>query len=411
MFKPNQYPKVQAIYVSLLAVVWSIYAYCIGVVSTLDSSVFSNLADTLIEYNFDIFNFSENYHNRIPAFFYTNWITILSSSKALLGEHWSLGVVVLNLLAGIIAALLLLKTSWTITGKPACAIFVGLLLLLCHDYFLWIPYVLSDTSFSLISFSIFILTISFYQRPSKYLKRVVGIVILFSLTIFFRPTWPPLLLFTVLSIPLIFIFQPIATDSIKRHNFIIGCVLFACIFIPIIIFCHSYLMMHPEKWPFPFLGEQISAIEKGYKLGIVIYQHPETYHATPHSILDYAFISFHKIVAFFYISVESYSFTHSLVNYTFFLPVYGLSIWAIAQLFKKNNGPSPSHWWSIFSCAIFIFFIAFFHSLQELDYDFRYRVPCLLPLIFLASLGLNELINGFPQKFSLRLQNNDPKSG
>lgn len=363
-----------------------------------DSRSYSRLADTLIEYNFDIFNYLENVHFVTPLFFYSNWVAILAFSKVLLVENWGLGVVVLNLLAGIFAAFLLLKTSWVITGKPACAIFVGLLLLLCHDYYLWIPYVLSDTLFSLISFSIFILTISFYQRPSEYLKRVVGVMILFSLAIFFRPTWPPLLLFTALSIPLIFIFQPIATDSIKRHNFIVGCVLFACVFIPIIIFCHSYFMMRPEKWDFPFLGEWISQIAKDYSQGFIIYQRPETYHATPHSILDYAFISLHKMVAFFYISVKAYSFAHSLLNYIFFLPVYGLSLWAIVQLFKKDNGPSPSHWWCIFSCVTYIFFFTFFHSLQQIDYDFRYRVPSLLPLIFLATLGLNELMNSFSKR-------------
>jgi hypothetical protein len=398
MFKPNQYPKVQTIYISLLVIVWSLYAYSRGIVMSPDSKVYSRWANVLIESNFNIFKFSGSINSEISPFFYYNFVTIAAISKVLLGEHWGLGVVILNLAAGIFAAYLLLNASWAITGKPACTIYAGLFLLLCHDYYLWIPYVLSDTLFSLISFSIFMLTISFYQRPSKYLKKSIWIMILFFLAIFFRPTWPPLLLFTALSISLIFTFQPIATDPIKRHNFIIGCVLFASIFIPIIIFCHSYFMMHPEKWPFPFLGELISRIAKQYQLGFIIYQRPETYHAIPHSILDYAFISFHKIVAFFYVSVESYSFTHSLINYTFFVPVYGLSIWAIAQLFKKDNGPSPSHWWYIFSCVIFIFFIAFFHSLQEIDYDFRYRTPCMLPLIFLATLGLNELINKFPKR-------------
>ena len=173
------------------------------------------------------------------------------------------------------------------------------------------------------------------------------------------------------------------------------CALFACVFIPAVIIFHSYFMLHPDKWPFSFLSSTVSYIASDYQRGIVIYDHPETYHFPSHNILSYSLISAHKIVAFFYINVDSYSFRHGLLNYIFFLNTYGFSIFATTKLFKKDNGPSPEKWWCIFSCVLFIFLFAFFHALEQIDFDFRYRVPCLLPLILLATLGLNEFINSF----------------
>jgi hypothetical protein len=398
MLKPNQYPKIRNIYILLLSLSWSAYAYSKGGLASLDTVRYSRWADTLIKHDFNIFRFAEiSIDYFIPLHFYYNWITIVAFSKLLIGDSWGLGIVVLNLTAGVFVATLLFKTVWTTTGKPSCAIFAGLLLLVTHEFFLWIPFPLSDILFSSICFSLFILITSLYQQPSECLKRVIGIMILICYAIFFRPSWPPLLVFAILSIPLFFINLK-ATDSNERHNFIIRCSLLAGIFIPLIIFFHSYFMQHPDKWPFPFLGRTISYLSNDYQQGIVIWEHLETYHSLPGNILEYAFISFHKLFAFFYISVNSYSFIHSLINYIFFLPVYGLSIWAVIRLFKKENGPSPSNWWTIFSCTLFIFLFAFFHALEQIDYDFRYRLPCILPLILLAALGLNELINGFSKR-------------
>jgi hypothetical protein len=363
-----------------------------------DSRSYSRWADILVQYNFNILKFLENVHDQIPPLFYVNWVTIAAFNKVLFGENWGLGIVTLNLLFGIFAAFLLIKTSQALTGKPACSIFAGLFLLICYDFYLWIPYVLSDILFSSLCFLIFTLTISLHQQPVQFSKKVIGVVALLCFALFFRPTWPPLLIFALLSISLAIFFNSIAADPNKRHRFIIGCTLFACVFIPAIIFCHSYLMIHPDKWPFPFFDSIISTISIDYQRGIVIYMRPETYHPAPNNILDYAFISLHKIIAYFYIDVASYSFMHALVNYIFFLPVYGLSLFAITKLFKKNSGPSSTNWWCIFSSVLFIFLFAFFHALEQIDFDFRYRVPCMLPLIFLATLGFNEFINDMSKK-------------
>ena len=197
-----------------------------------------------------------------------------------------------------------------------------------------------------------------------------------------------------------FFFGLKSTDPGERHNFITRFTLLACIFIPATIFYHSYIMLRPDQWPFDFLTRTAIYVAGDYQLGVIVHDgYLASYHPDfPNNILSFALLSVQKFFAFFTIAAESYSFRHKLFNYILFLPVYGVSIWAIASLFKKDNGPSHSNWWSIFSCALFIFLFAFFHSISQIDGDYRFTAPVRLPLILLAALGLNELINGFSKK-------------
>jgi len=176
--------------------------------------------------------------------------------------------------------------------------------------------------------------------------------------------------------------------------------LFACVALPVILLTHSYIMLDPEKWPFPFFKEWILLVAKEYHLGVIVYARPETYHSIPNGILDYVFITLSKLISYFAFDFDGYSKMHVLLNYVFFLPIYALSLFSIALLYKKENGLPPINWWTIFSCFIFIAFFAFFHALQQIDYDLRYRAPCLLPLVLLATLGFNELMTRFFKKAS-----------
>jgi hypothetical protein len=401
MIKPSQYLKIKVIYILIFTTVWTLYSYGQGVMLSPDALGYSKFADNLIEYNFNYVKYLENPLPTIASpLFNLGWITIVAFIKLLCGEHWSLGIVILNLLFGVFVAILILKTTWVVTEKPVCSIFVGILLLLSHNFYRWVPWALSDIFFSCLCVSIFLLVIGLYQQPSKPLKETVWIGALVCLAFFSRPSVPPLLVFVMFSIPFFFFFGLKETDPGERHNFISRLILLACILIPVTIYCHSYFMLRPDKWPFPFLANTAIYVAGDYQLGIIVHNgYRDTYDpGFPNNTLSFALLTCKKFFAYFTIAAERYSFRHKLFNYTIFLPVYGLSIWAIASLFKKDNGPSHSNWWSIFSCALFIFLFAFFHSMHQIDGDYRYTIPVKLPLILLAALGLNELIKGFSKK-------------
>jgi hypothetical protein len=395
------YYKPQIGWTILLAVIWCIYTYLKGVILPIDATAaYSPWADGLIKYNFNVIELADNIQHRASLVFYFLWLVIVAVSKILLGENWGAGVVILNLFAAIAVAILLFKASWAITRKPICTVFTGLFLVLCYDFHLWIPFALSDIIFTTICFSVFYLVLTFFQKPEEPLGRFVGIIVLFGIAFLFRPAWPPLFLFIIFFLSILF-FSLRELDSNGRHSFIVRLTLLTGILFPAIVVLHSYIMQHPENWPFVFFGDFISYVAGDYRKGIVLYGRSETFHFPPINIWEYSLISIHKIFIFFAFDIKGHSFKHTLVNYIFFTPIYGLSIFAITQLFKKEEGPSSSSWWSIFLCATYIFIFAFFHSLNQIDFDFRYRLPCTLPLILLATLGLNELINNPPKYFLL----------
>jgi len=397
MFKANQYSKYQLTFIILLGIAWTVYTYYRGVIIASDSMLWESFADTLIKYDFNYFEFLDDGKHRASPLFYSIWISIIAVSKLFLGEHWGIGVVALNLIAAISAAILLFNATWSATGKVACAVFASFSLVLCHDFHLWIPFALSDIIFTAICFSVLYLVLTLYQQPSEPRKRISGVFILALIAFLFRPAWPPLVLFVLFCLSA-FYFHMQDLGSRERYCFILKLTLSACFIVPIIFVIHSYLMLNPDKWPFVFFRDYISYVAGDYLKGIVLYGHLGTFHFPPENILDCIFISLHKFLAFFYFDLETNSFKHTLGNYMFFPPVYGLSVFAITRLYKKEEGPSPSNWWCILGCAGFIFLFAFFHSLIQIDYDFRYRVPCLLPLILLATLGLNEFLDKFYKK-------------
>jgi hypothetical protein len=124
MLKPSHYPKIKVIYILLLTTVWSLYIYSKGVLISPDGIRYSRFADILIEHNFSFFKYLEHaIYPHYPPLFNYNWVTIVALIKLSFGENWGLGIVIFNLSTGIFVAILLLKTTWISTKKPACAIF------------------------------------------------------------------------------------------------------------------------------------------------------------------------------------------------------------------------------------------------------------------------------------------------
>jgi hypothetical protein len=399
MIKTNRQLIVGAFFVILLTTIWSILVYYKGAIVAIDNiNLHIPWADAFIKHNFNVFEFLATDDDRASPLLYLFWVAIVAVCRLLLGENWAVGIVSLNLLSGIFFAVLLLKIAWSTTSKLACVIFASLALLLCYDFHQWIPIALSDIIFTAICSSAFFLVLSIYQQASEPKNRIVGIIALAGFILLFRPSSPPVVIFAIASLVMAFFFNLRTADTDKRHRFFLWFILFHCLMIPIILFLHSYAMSHPDKWPISFLNDMIHHLAHMYNMGIVQNGRLETYHFPPRDILDYALISLHKFTIFFKFDFIHFSFKHSVLNYVFFLPVYGLSIFAVAQLFKEKNGLSPSNWWYIFLCAFYIFYYAFFHALNMVDYDSRYRVACMLPLILLATLGLNEFINKIPKK-------------
>jgi hypothetical protein len=398
MTENSQMDRVQNICIAMASAFWALMVFIKGVKFSPDSSSYSKYGDLLIKYDFNYFDFLAHTEDVAPIALYSAWITIVAITKVIFGANWGIAIVAINYIAAIYTLILILKATRMVTRSQACIIFVSVALIFCYDFYMWIHYVLSDTLFASICFSIIFFCISLFYKPSEPQKRIAISVILSGITLFFRPTSPPLMVFIFLTILFGCVFKVGASDANQRSRLIIWFTFLACVVITPVLLLHSYIMLYPESWPFPFLNNYIPYIAGDYQLGIIVFSRPETYHAIPNGILDCVLITLSKFIYFFAFDFDGYSKMHVFLNYVFFLPIYAFSAFSITLLYKKAGGLSPINWWTIFSCFIFIVLFALFHSFQQIDYDLRYRVPCLFPLMLLATLGFNELIKSFSNK-------------
>ena len=391
MVEKRQINRIQFIGIILVSIILGLIILMKGVKFSYDSVTNSSLADLLIKHNFNYFDFLASLNNEIPIVLYSAWITLVAITKVIFGDNSGTAIVVLNYIAVVYTLVLILKATRMVTEKSVCVIFACIALIFCYEFHLWITYVLSDILYASLCFSIIFISLSLFQDPSRPQVRIGICLILVGIAMFWRPLFPPLTVFIFFSM-FGLILRRIANDMNKRHFLIINLTLFACVALTATLWVHSHILINPESWPFLSFKRWILQVSREYSLGVIVYGRPETFHPIPVGILDYFLMTLSKLFFFFAIDFDGYSKGHAIINYVFFVPIYALSAFSFAQLYKRENGLSSMKWWIIFSCSVFIALFAIFHSLNQIDYDLRYRVPCLPPLVLMATIGLNELL-------------------
>ena len=333
---------------------------------------------------------------------YSGFIAIVAFFKIILGENAAYGILGFNLFCGILTVLLLVLLIKRVSRHYISIITVAILYLFSYEIVLWLSFVLTDTTFMLSSF--LVLSLSFISFSEKKKQRVllfwgVTFIILF-MSFYIRPAFFPLISFYIIALFVFLTFD--ISDPIKRSNFIRKFALFSCLSVIVLIFyfaasisdSSSYLSNMLLKVGFDsryFICEPGSPFCEGEMRGIVVNNRPYTYHKVPVSVIDYVLIIADKFLHFFAVFTRDYSLKHKIFNHFFFLPVYGLALITLYEIFRKKSKLSPEEWNLAFLSVIFIIIFALFHSITILDYDWRYRLPCLPPLIVLAGIGSMQL--------------------
>ena len=371
-----------------------LYLFHTGVGS--DPSGFLGKADNLI-------NLEMEYTTLInPIQSYSGFVAIVAFFKIIMGETAKYGVLGFNLFCDIITALLLILLIKRVSRHYIPVFIVAILFLFSYEIVLWLSFVLTDTAFMLSSF--LVLSLSFISFSEKKKQRIllfwgVTFIILF-MSFYIRPAFFPLISFYIIALFVFLTFD--ISDPIKRSNFIRKFALFSCLSIIVLIFyfaasisdSSSYLSNMLLKVGFDsryFICEPGSPFCEGEMRGIVVNNRPYTYHKMPVSVIDYVLIIADKFLHFFAVFTRDYSLKHKIFNYLFFLPTYGLSLITLYEIFRRKSKLSPEEWNLTFLSVIFVIIFALFHSITILDYDWRYRLPCMPPLIVLAGIGSMQL--------------------
>ena len=356
-----------------------------------DTGTYSGWADALIRYNFNPFTFLKNIEFSVPPYLYLSFIILVALTKILAGNFWPQLIVLLNVICWSGAGVMLAKTVYTITKNKFSVWAVTVLYAANIEILLWIRYVLSDTIYAFVNFSIFYVVTSIFYRKDKTIpiKSWVAVFLLLLINISFRPAG-------LVMIPIVacsFYFWIIKTEhKTLPWKFIYVSFSLLCI---VVIFLHALVIKNIENYPLSLgSGYFKGFVANNYKEGVVVFSRPNTYHRPPSVILDYVAITADKFFHYFYFLNNSFSLTHKVINIFLFVPLYFLSILGILGLLNRKmrielEGNEPL----IGICVLTIVSYALFHSLTGLDFDWRFRLPIMPYLLVLSSLGILLLKN------------------
>lgn len=147
----------------------------------------------------------------------------------------------------------------------------------------------------------------------------------------------------------------------------------------------------PRSWP--FVSAVLGEIDYWYLQGAVVCSRPETYLPPPVSVLDFMKIAAMRLVYFYYPLRGGYSMAHNALSGVYFA---ALALAAYAGWRRlRQMGPDHARLASLLVAFSYVF--GLFHSMTELDYDWRYQLPAVLAGVVLAGVAFRAPSSGHIQ--------------
>ena len=338
-----------------------------------DSRTFSGLADNLIEFNFNIFDFSV----RVPTFFITVPVSLIAICKIIFIDKWQYAFLFLNLIFLFFSMIFFAKTLLLVKVR-SFLIFISLFLILASvDVLTWPRYILSDMNYTFLVILItYFITKGFVENKFNYLL-IFSILFLILIT---RPS----------SISVIFAI--ILFIIISKHAFflkpksLLTSLLMLFILVPLVFGILYYLI----EFNFSESTQLDWWLLSKVKIGMIIHDRPETWVNAPNTYKDVVNIYFLRLVNFFNPYAVSFSIIHNFLNIIQILLIFlSMCIWSLFGGNIRNQDKL------FFFILLLSFSVASFHTFTLIDYDWRYRFPIVLPLIMLFPISIEMILKKY----------------
>jgi hypothetical protein len=381
-----------AVLAFLAVALWhATYSALRGAVWATDTNGFHSMGDRLVAYDFHYGAFIRDFdpHRRwVP---YLGWLTVVAMLKATLGAMWTTGVVVVNIFASAGAAALVTSAVARITESRRATVAALLVYLGAFETVQWTRYLLSDASYSLLPILFFAVWCHAWVSGRRIRYFVAVLVTLTLLIVFYRPPGIAMVPVAIFGIGLLVARQKgLASAHGWRRLPLVTFIAFALVS-AFAIAVNTWIVRDPSRWPFPFAAQFFQEVAAHYRLGEVMWDRLSMAHAPPTSYMDYIAIALDRFAHFFYFTTEAFSARHTLLGALFFIPTYGLAFVAIWRALH-GDAPRESRWRiPVLLATLVVLSVAVFHSLVWLDFDWRFRLPVVPFLIFLAAVGVDVI--------------------
>ncbi len=347
--------------VALLHGAWVLHA---GVRLSSDGQLYARWADLLLSQHFNVGAFLRQTSFVVPPVLYVGWVMIVAAAKLLFGSSWAAGIVVLNWLSFAAIVYLTLSTIQSLTRSAGPLVLGAMLFVIAMDFLIIEPFVLSDLIF--VAVSTCVIAAAVCATPDA-LAAGTGCVVM---ACFLRPTAAPLVVFWLFVLV-------VRHRDVTAGQFRAGVVIVALL-LAVAVLADALIMMRPDLWSFSAMSGWIQQLSREYHRGVVVFDRPGTFAAPPVSYAAFVALTLRKWLFYFAPSSSDYSAVHQAVSLLFFAPLYFFTVVALATWRDRRVK------------ALLVFYVlAFsaFHAVQQIDFDYRYRLPVLPALILTACVG------------------------
>jgi hypothetical protein len=367
----RRWPFIAAI---VVLIVHGAFVFRLGVFLSPDSIQFSRWADLLLASGFDYGTVvREAGSHNVPTGMYMLFATLVALAKLVAGAEWAAVLIAANVVFDALTAAVLIHLVFLATRSTAAVMLALVAWILCFDVVTWVRMPLTDVPFLLAGFAAFASLAAPRLASRRFTKKsLTAAALLTAAGLLLRPVG------FVWIVLMAIVFLVVSRRAGLRRVVVISLLVAAAIFA-----LHTFVVRHPERWPIPLFERSVRWDARSYERGDVVLGRPETSHARPSTFVDYAAITADRFVHFFAFISASFSARHNLMSAAFYGALYLLAIVAVIAATSRDSAVAEV----VILSALIVLAVAFWHSLVVIDFDWRYRLPILPHLIFMAACG------------------------
>lgn len=369
----------------LVAAGYAVAAVAIGLRTNDDTVLFDAWGATLRACGFDYGCLARETRFVVPTTFYSGWISVVALLQAAVGRDWMTALVGLNWLALVAVAAGSLHLVCGLTASARAVAATTALFFLAGELWLWVPYGLSDATFVALSFGLYAAAAGALAAPGG-VRGWPLLLCLAALVAVYRPGGLPYALAVVGSLAITPLLGADAGTRSRRARAVVAAQGVAVV---LLVAGHAALMREPSLWPTGALAPWVRSLSADAHAGQVMFHRPELDHPPPVSLADHVELTVAKLYRFAAPTAPSLRLERKLVAAVGWPVLWFLAALGAISAWRGLFGDRG--WWTAWLAAQVFCCVALFHGLQVVDRDWRYRAPCVPPLLVLAGLGAAQL--------------------
>jgi hypothetical protein len=374
----------------VLAVWYMAYALVVGPLRSDDSVWYERAGELFLAYWRDPRAYLEavSYHGAVPLF-YLGFTALVGVARELFGPHGALVITVLNAVALACAAHLVLRTLFRLTHSRLPVVVAAVFFAACYEQLMWVPFVLSDSTFALLVTLVLCLAI-LAQRDDRIdtrrLAAACGIALIAPL---YRPTGVWLIGWLLAAGALHPVWrQP---SALRRAAQVRTLGLLGLAVAGLLAVLLGLLVAAPPAEAPPLLASMLEVVRPALTSGVVVDARPETYVPLVDTPLDIVRLIGKRVIYFFVFWADGFSTRHVIANAVVYVPSYLLALVAVVAVLGRRGATTLAEQRAVVLTLVLISGFALMHGVTFVDFDWRYRLPVYPALFLLAALGAQHV--------------------